>query len=48
MLDMASESLIKGEKKDSPASLAHFTLRALPTCTLDGRGTNLQTGRMIM
>lgn len=33
---------------NSPAGLAHFTLRTLPTCSLDGRGTNLQTGRMIM
>lgn len=33
---------------ETPACLAHFTLWALPSCPLDGRGTNLQAGRMIM
>lgn len=33
---------------DTPACLAYFTLWTLPSCPLDGRGTNLQAGRMIM
>lgn len=38
----------EGGRQDSPAGLAHFTLGALPARPLDGRGSDLQAGSVVV